>query len=81
MQALAARLRIALALVFLAIAAIGYPAAAQAANSVDPTKDAVSEQQLLQRVQDGSVVSAPFPIRNPIRSSSRPAATGAISTK
>jgi formate dehydrogenase subunit gamma len=48
MQALAARFRIALALVFLAIAAIGYPAAAQA-QLVNPTKDAVSEQQLLQR--------------------------------
>ena len=49
MQALAASLRIVLAaLVFLAIAATGYPAAAQS-QSVDPTKSAVSEEQLLQQ--------------------------------
>ena len=49
MQALAAPLRIVLAaLVFLAVAAIGYPAAPQA-QSVNPTKSAVSEQQLLQQ--------------------------------
>jgi len=43
MQDRAAPLRIALAFVFLAIASIGYPAATQA-QSVDPTKDAVSER-------------------------------------
>ena len=49
MRALAAPLRLVLAaLVFLAIAAIAYPAATQA-QSVNPTKDAVSEQQLLQQ--------------------------------
>ena len=48
MQALAAPLRIALAFAFLAIAAIGYSAATQA-QSVNPTKNAVSEQQLLQQ--------------------------------
>jgi len=48
MQALAAPLRIALAMAFLAVAAIGYPAATQA-QSVNPTKSAVSEQQLLQQ--------------------------------
>ena len=48
MQPLATPLRIALALVFLAIAAIGYLSAAQA-QSVNPTKNAVSEQQLLQQ--------------------------------
>jgi formate dehydrogenase subunit gamma len=48
MQALAAPLRIALAMVFLAIAAIGYSAATQA-QSVNPTKNAVSEEQLLQQ--------------------------------
>jgi hypothetical protein len=49
MQALAAPLRIVFAaLVFLAIAMIGYPAATQA-QSVNPTKSAVSEQQLLQQ--------------------------------
>ena len=49
MQALAAPLRIFLAaLVFLAIAATGYPAAAQS-QSVDPTKSAVSEEQLLRQ--------------------------------
>jgi formate dehydrogenase subunit gamma len=48
MQARAAPLRIALALVFMAIAAIGYPAAAPA-QSVNPTKNAVSEEQLLQQ--------------------------------
>src|SRR5260370_14691892 len=47
-QALAAPLRIVLVLVFLAVAAIGYPAAAQS-QSVNPTKSAVSEQQLLQQ--------------------------------
>ena len=48
MQALAAPLRIVLVLVFLAVAAIGYPVAAQA-QSVNPTKSAVSEEQLLQQ--------------------------------
>jgi formate dehydrogenase subunit gamma len=48
MQALAAPLRIVLTAVFLAVAAIGYPAATQA-QSVNPTKSAVSEQQLLQQ--------------------------------
>jgi formate dehydrogenase subunit gamma len=49
MQALAAPLRIVLAaLVFLAIGAMGYSAAAQS-QSVDPTKSAVSEQQLLKQ--------------------------------
>ena len=48
MQALAAPLRTVLVLVFLAVAAIGYPAATQA-QSVNPTKNAVSEEQLLQR--------------------------------
>jgi formate dehydrogenase subunit gamma len=47
-QALAAALRTVLALVFLAVAAIGYPAATQA-QSVNPTKNAVSEEQLLQQ--------------------------------
>jgi formate dehydrogenase subunit gamma len=47
-QALAAPLRIVLVLVFLAVAAIGYPVAAQA-QSVNPTKSAVSEEQLLQQ--------------------------------
>src|SRR6516165_8199482 len=47
-QALAAPLRTVLVLVFLAVAAIGYPAATQA-QSVNPTKNAVSEEQLLQR--------------------------------
>jgi formate dehydrogenase subunit gamma len=45
-QALTAPLRIVLVLVFLAVAAIGYPAATQA-QSVNPTKNAVSEEQLL----------------------------------
>ena len=48
MQALATPLRIVLVLVFLAVAAIGYPVAAQA-QSVNPTKSAVSEEQLLQQ--------------------------------
>ncbi len=48
MQALAAPLRIVLVLVFLAVAAIGYPAAAQS-QSVNPTKSAVSEEQLLRQ--------------------------------
>jgi formate dehydrogenase subunit gamma len=48
MQALAAALRAVFAAVFLAIAAAGYPAAAQS-QSVDPTKSAVSEAQLLQQ--------------------------------
>ncbi len=48
MQALAAPLRIVLVLVFLAVAAIGYPAATQA-QSVNPTKNAVSEEQLLRQ--------------------------------
>jgi formate dehydrogenase subunit gamma len=47
-QALATPLRIVLVLVFLAVAAIGYPVAAQA-QSVNPTKSAVSEEQLLQQ--------------------------------
>jgi formate dehydrogenase subunit gamma len=47
-QALTAPLRIILVLVFLAVAAIGYPAATQA-QSVNPTKNAVSEEQLLQQ--------------------------------
>jgi len=47
-QALAAPLRIVLVLVFLAVAAIGYPAAAQS-QSVNPTKSAVSEEQLLRQ--------------------------------
>ena len=48
MQALAAPLRTVLVLVFLAVAAIGYPAATQA-QSVNPTKNAVSEEQLLRQ--------------------------------
>ena len=49
MQALAALLRVALAALFLvAIAVAGSPAAAQT-QSVNPTKNAVSEQQLLQQ--------------------------------
>lgn len=49
MQARAAPLRTVLAaLVFLAIAATGYPAVAQS-QSVDPTKSAVSEEQLLRQ--------------------------------
>jgi formate dehydrogenase subunit gamma len=48
MQALAAPLRVVLAAVFLAIAAAGYPAAAQS-QSVNPTKSAVGEEQLLQQ--------------------------------
>jgi formate dehydrogenase subunit gamma len=48
MQDRAAPLRIAGVLVFLAIAAIGYPAPTQA-QSVNPTKNAVSEGQLLQQ--------------------------------
>jgi formate dehydrogenase subunit gamma len=47
-QALAAPLRTVLVLVFLAVAAIGYPAATQA-QSVNPTKNAVSEEQLLRQ--------------------------------
>jgi formate dehydrogenase subunit gamma len=47
-QALTAPLRTVLVLVFLAVAAIGYPAATQA-QSVNPTKNAVSEEQLLQQ--------------------------------
>jgi formate dehydrogenase subunit gamma len=49
-QALAVPPRILLVLVFLAVAAIGHPAATQA-QSVNPTKSAVSEQQLLQQSQ------------------------------
>ena len=48
MQALAAPLRIGLVIVFLAVAAIGYPAAIKA-GSVNPTKSAVTEEQLLQQ--------------------------------
>jgi len=48
MQCPAAPLRIVLVLVFLAVTAIGYPAATQA-QSVNPTKSAVSEEQLLQQ--------------------------------
>jgi formate dehydrogenase subunit gamma len=48
MQARAVPLRIGLVLGFLAIASITYLAVAQA-QSVNPTKDAVSEQQLLQQ--------------------------------
>ena len=48
MQVFAASLRIVLVLVFLAVAAIGYSAATQA-QSVNPTKSAVSEEQLLQQ--------------------------------
>ena len=48
MQALAAPLRAVLAAVFLAIAAAGYLAAAQS-QSVNPTKSAVSEEQLLRQ--------------------------------
>ena len=48
MQALAAPLRNVLVLVFLAAAAIGYPTATHA-QSVNPTKSAVSEEQLLQQ--------------------------------
>jgi formate dehydrogenase subunit gamma len=47
-QALTAPLRIVFVLVFLAVAAIGYPTATQA-QSVNPTKNAVSEEQLLQQ--------------------------------
>ena len=48
MQALAAPLRIVCILVFLAVAAIVNPTATQA-QSVNPTKSAVSEEQLLQQ--------------------------------
>jgi formate dehydrogenase subunit gamma len=48
MQALAAPIRIALVLAFLAIAPIVYATTAQA-QSVNPTKNAVSEEQLLQQ--------------------------------
>ena len=48
MQALAAPLRIVLVLALLAVAAIGYPVATQA-QSVNPTKRAVTEEQLLQQ--------------------------------
>ena len=42
---------------------------------------AVKEEQLLQRVQHDPGPRAPSPIRRPARSSSRPAAIGAISTR
>ena len=52
-----------------------------AADSVNPTANAVNEQKLLERAQPDHRAAARCPIRRPARSSSPPAATGGSSIR
>ena len=69
----------ALALVF--VVAVAAPVSAQQPSSVNPTASSVKEEQLLQELNRISGPRLDSGRRRPARSSSRPAATGARSTR
>ena len=82
MTTLLAKLRNVVGALMLIAAAVSWqPAAAQQPNSVDPNASAVSEQQLLQQLQDDPGSRQHPRYANPTRSSSRRDTSGAISTR